>query len=150
MRKILLGLLVLVVVGVASAAAIEHQQSGLPKLEINEDNFEEVKERILSEIEMKISKLQTLKEKVESANSADELKSIMEEHALDRAKEMSLRQIERAIERLEKSNNTDAVSKLESLKEEVSQATSMEELREIMKEVRGILEGAGLSTYANG
>ncbi len=74
----------------------------------------------------------------------------MEEHALDRAKEMSLRQIERAIERLEKSNNTDAVSKLESLKEEVSQATSMEELREIMKEVRGILEGAGLSTYANG
>ncbi len=63
MRKILLGLLVLVVVGVASAAAIEHQQSGLPKLEINEDNFEEVKERILSEIEMKISKLQTLKEK---------------------------------------------------------------------------------------
>jgi len=103
----------------------------LPKLEISEDNFEKVKKKILSEIEMKINKLQTLKEKVESANSADELKSIMEEHALDRAKEMSLRQIERAIERLEKSNNTDAVSKLESLKEEVSQATSMEELRDI-------------------
>jgi len=54
-----------------------------------------------------------------------------------------LRQIERAIERLEKNNNTDAVSKLESLKEEVNQATSMEELREIMKELRGTLEDTG-------
>ncbi len=78
MRKILIGLLVLVVVGVASAAAVGLQQPGLPKLEIDEDNFEEVKERILSEIEMKINELQTLKEKVESANSADELKSVKE------------------------------------------------------------------------
>ena len=135
------------VVGVASAGAVGHQQPELPKLEINEDNFEEVKERILSEIEMKISKLQTLKEKVESANSADELKSIMEEQALERAKEMSLKQIERAIERLEKDNNTDAVSKLESLKEEVSQATSMEELREVMENVREILEDSGVHPH---
>ncbi|WP_086975943.1 hypothetical protein [Archaeoglobus fulgidus] len=142
MRKVLAALLALVVVGVVAASA-QGFRPAVPKLEINESNFEDVKAKILSHLEERIEDLQKLKEDVENADSADELKSVMEEHALSRAKDMTLRKIDRAIERLESSGNSDAVSELESLKDKVSSATSMEELRQIMEEFRGIMEDAG-------
>ncbi len=143
MRKVLVALLALVVVGVVAASAHGFRPL-MPKLEINESNFEDMKAKILSHLEERLEDLQKLKEDVENADSADELKSVMEEHALERAKDMTLRKIDMAIERLESSGNSEAVSELESLKEKVSSATTMEELREIMEEFRGILEDAGV------
>lgn len=146
MRKALVVLALLVAVVGVAASAHPFGMPG-PKLEINETNFEEVKARMISNLEERINALRNLKAEIENANSADELKSVMEKHALGRAKDMAMRKIERAIEIAEKSGNSDALSELEALKDKVSNATSMDELKEIMEELRTILEDAGIRPF---
>ncbi|AAB89788.1 hypothetical protein [Archaeoglobus fulgidus] len=64
---------------------------------------------------------------------------------LEGGKEALLDMINRTIDMLEREGaRSDIISELESLKEKVSSATSMEELREIMEEFRAIQDDAGI------
>ena len=92
MKKVVIALL-LIVVGVAAASAFGLGPKGSGKFgiksrhiaepNINESNFEDVKAKILNLLEDRISRLTEFKSEVESANTPEELQSVLESHSLE-------------------------------------------------------------------
>ncbi|MEM1670909.1 MAG: hypothetical protein QXY92_01595 [Archaeoglobaceae archaeon] len=106
---------------------------------INETNWQNVKNTLAQMIEKRISELQSFLNKISSAKSAEELKSAVEQGRLEKEKERILAMIEKKIEILNEGGDLQNATKLSELKEKVDKAGTLDELRELIKEVTSFM-----------
>ncbi|MCS7119374.1 MAG: hypothetical protein RMH75_04830 [Archaeoglobaceae archaeon] len=108
----------------------------IPKNMINETNWQNIRDEMVQSIEKRISELKKLQNNILSANSHEDLENAIEQHKIEEMKQRMILMIEK----LREMGDSENATKLEELKDSIEKAKSLDELREIKKEIKEFMK----------